>query len=112
MMTNEEFEDIVRQTIDDLPPEFKSQLDNVEVIIEDGESDPYLLGLYHGIPKTERYSYSALPDTITIFKEPILRIAADLKDAKRIIRSTVLHEIGHHFGLSDEQLRRIEKRRV
>lgn len=118
-MTNEDFEKIVRETLQSLPHEFKSQLDNVEIVIEDeprGQdffgkiSNPHtlLLGLYRGVPKTKRYSYFALPDKITIFKNPILHISRDESDAQRIIRDTVLHEIGHHFGLSDAELSRIK----
>ncbi|SRR6266568_5684262 len=105
-MTDEEFEQIVRQTIQSLPKEFLTQLDNVEIVIED-ELNPSLLGLYHGVPKTNRYSYSSLPDKITIYKMPLLRISRSDKEAKENIRSTVLHEIGHHFGLSDEELNKI-----
>ena len=108
-MTDEEFELIVRQTIQSLPKEFLSQLDNVEIVLEEHPNNPALLGLYHGIPKTERLSYSALPDKITIYKEPLLRISKDYEEAKKNIRNTVLHEIGHHFGLSDEELYRIKK---
>jgi predicted Zn-dependent protease with MMP-like domain len=120
-VTNEDFEIVVRQTIEELPEEFQSQLDNVEIVIEDildqqvGEkltsSNTVLLGLYQGVPKTKRFSYSALPDKITIFKQPILFIAKDVDHAKKIIRETVLHELGHHFGLSDADLSEIEKRK-
>ena len=109
-MSDEEFETIVRQTIQSLPKEFLSQLDNVEVVIEDEPpADLPLLGLYRGVPKTKRLSYAALPDKITIYKQPLLRYATSEEDAKEQIRTTVLHEIGHHFGLSDEELYRIKK---
>src|SRR4051812_2404117 len=109
-MTDEAFEIIVRQTIQSLPEEFLTQLDNVEIVIED--EPPHnapLLGLYHGVPKTKRFSYSALPDKITIYKEPLLSISNTEEDAEKHIRKTVLHEIGHHFGLSDEELYRVGK---
>ncbi len=116
-MKDEDFAKIVRDTIEKLPDEFKSQLDNVDIVIDDWpregdikESSHYfLLGLYRGVPKTERSSYSALPDKITIFKEPLLRISRDQDDAKKKIEDTVLHELGHHFGLSDEDLRRVKR---
>jgi predicted Zn-dependent protease with MMP-like domain len=116
-MNDQDFENIVRQTIQNLPNEFKSQLDNVSIVIEDIPSEEdlpesahyFLLGLYRGVPKTKRLSYSALPDKITIYKQPIFHIAKDEEDTKRIIRETVLHELGHHFGLSDEELRHIKK---
>lgn len=107
-MSDDEFKQIVKQTIQKLPQEFLDQLDNVEIIIDEKPLNPSLLGLYQGVPKTGRgFSYSALPDKITIFKEPLLRISANEEEAKKNIRNTVLHEIGHHFGLSDEELYKI-----
>jgi predicted Zn-dependent protease with MMP-like domain len=109
-MSNEEFEQIVKQTIQSLPEEFKSQLDNVEIVIEENPPNPRLLGLYHGVPKTGRgVYYFALPDKITIYKEPLLRFSKNEEEAKEHIRDTVLHEIGHHFGLSDEELYKSKK---
>lgn len=108
-MTDEKFEKIIRQTIQSLPEEFLSQLDNVEIVIEESPPEATLLGLYRGVPKTERFSYSALPDKITIYKEPLLRISSNLEEAEKNIKDTVLHEIGHHFGLSDTELARIKK---
>jgi len=110
-MTDEEFEQVVRQTITSLPEEFLKQLDNVEIVIEDQPANPSLLGLYRGVPKTGRgFSYSSLPDKITLYKEPLLRISRNEDEAKKHIRNTVLHEIGHHFGLSDEELYKIKNR--
>jgi len=60
-------------------------------------------------PKTERYSYSALPDKITIYRLPLLRISQTEEEAEENIKKTVLHEIGHHFGLSDEQLSHLKR---
>lgn len=109
-MSDEEFEQIVRQTIKSLPKEFLSQLDNVEVVIEDVPPPRLpLLGLYRGVPKTRRISYSALPDKITIYKMPLLQISRNEEEAKKNISETVLHEIGHHFGLSDEELYKIKR---
>jgi predicted Zn-dependent protease with MMP-like domain len=109
-MSDEEFETIVRQTIQSLPKEFLSQLDNVEVVIDDeAPPDLPLLGLYRGVPKTKRVSYSALPDKITIYKQPLLQLSRDEEETKKNIKETVLHEIGHHFGLSDEELDKIKK---
>ncbi len=109
-MTDKEFEQIVRQTIQSLPKEFLSQLDNVEIVIEDDPPPNLpLLGLYRGVPKTKRASYSSLPDKITIYKQPLLRYSKTEEDAKMQIKHTVLHEIGHHFGLSDEELDKIKQ---
>ena len=109
-MSDEAFEQFIRATIQSLPQQFLSQLDNVEIVIEEKPPDPHLLGLYHGIPKTRRgIGYFALPDKITIYKEPLLQISRNEEEAKAHIRDTVLHEIGHHFGLSDEELYKIKK---
>lgn len=117
-MTIEEVEDIVEEAVKDLPEEFSAKLDNVGFVVEAWPNDfemesikahptnTLLFGLYRGVPKTKRpWSYSALPDKITIFAGPILMISKDLEDAKERIKKTVLHEIGHHFGMSDAQLR-------
>ncbi len=109
-MTDEEFEQVIRQTIQSLPKEFLNQIDNVEIVIDDDPPNPSLLGLYRGVPKTGRgFGYFALPDKITIYKNPLLRISQTIDQAKENIRNTVLHEIGHHFGLSDEELEKIKK---
>lgn len=117
-MVTGEFKKVIKDTLEHLPEEFKSQLDNLEITVEEmpegnefeerDDDTGILLGLYTGVPKNERFSYSALPDKITIYKKPILSIAKKEADAKRIIRDTVLHELGHHFGLSDEELDKIK----
>lgn len=109
---------IVDETIRNLPQEFSSQLDNVGIVVEpwptleefesikQHPSSSLLFGLYRGIPKPKRpANYSALPDKITIYAGPILMTSQSLNDAKQRIQNTVLHELGHHFGLSDQQLR-------
>jgi len=117
-MTLDEVEEIVNETVTTLPEEFTSALDNVGLVVETWPNDQdmenikahpgsLLFGLYNGIPKPKRLSnYSALPDKITIFAGPILMISKDLEDAKERIKKTVLHEIGHHFGMSDPELRK------
>ena len=119
-MSDKDFEDIIRETIEGLPEEFKKQLDNVEIVIADEpgtdgvqigiSKHALLLGLYRGIPKTARFSCAALPDKITLYKNPILLISKNETEARKNIRKTVLHEIGHHFGLTDEVLAQIEKK--
>ncbi len=116
-----EFEQIVNETVKDLPAEFKSQLDNVDILIEIWPTEEELksilahpgttlFGLYKGIPKTKRgNNYSAvLPDKITIYAGPILSLSPSLEEAKIRIKKTVLHEIGHHFGMSEEAIRRAQ----
>ena len=99
------FEQLVADALDALPEEFQRRLENVEVVIEE-EGDPATLGLYRGIPHTERDAgYSGvLPDLITIYRRPIeSRVGSD-EELAREVRITVWHEIAHHFGISDERL--------
>ena len=113
-MQDDEFEQIVNQSLSELPQEFASQLDNVEVVIEDwpldekGRPHAGLLGLYHGVPKTARGPVPLLPDKITVYKGPLLMISHSEEEAKKNIKNTVLHELGHHFGLTDEELDRLK----
>jgi len=103
------FEELVSQALDGVPPELMDLLQNVVVLIADepptGEERD-LLGLYEGIPLTERDgTYSGvLPDHITIFRGPTLRYARDWDEAVREVRITVVHEIAHHFGIDDDRL--------
>lgn len=115
-------ENLVQETVHELPEEFKSQIDNVDIHVEIWPSfedlqsirahpGTILFGLYRGIPKTKRgLGYSAvLPDRITIFAGPIFSISKTVQQAKDTIRSTVLHEIGHFFGMSEEDIRKAER---
>jgi predicted Zn-dependent protease with MMP-like domain len=99
------FEELVGDALDALPEQFARALDNVVVVVEDG-ADPHLLGLYEGIPLTERLSdYSAaLPDKITVYRLAIGAACATEDEVVAEVRTTVMHEIGHHFGLDDDRL--------
>jgi predicted Zn-dependent protease with MMP-like domain len=99
------FEEMVSDALDTLPPELAKVMRNVVVVVEDG-TDPRLLGLYEGIPLTERTSnYSAvLPDKITIFRNAICAICDTEDDVVTEVRTTVVHEVGHHFGIDDHRL--------
>ena len=112
---NRSFEDLVVEAIDTLPDDIARQMQNVEVVVE--EEPPYeyvrrlprgmtLLGHYHGIPLTKRGVHydGALPDKISIYKGPITRMARTPERIKHQVRKTVIHEIAHHFGISDERL--------
>jgi predicted Zn-dependent protease with MMP-like domain len=114
------FEQLVDEALDGLPPEFAERLDNIEMIVADQATpeqlakvsvkDPNnLLGLYEGIPLTSRpQAYAgALPDRISIFRLPIQAMSRTDEDIKKQVRSTVMHELGHYFGMSEEQLRDI-----
>jgi predicted Zn-dependent protease with MMP-like domain len=101
----ERFEEMVSEALDTLPPELARTMRNVVVVVEDGD-DLQLLGLYEGIPLTERLSdYSAvLPDKITIYRRAICAHCHTEEDVVREVRTTVVHEVGHHFGIGDERL--------
>jgi predicted Zn-dependent protease with MMP-like domain len=100
----EEFEELVADALDGLPEGIG--FSNVVVVVEDEKSgQPHLLGLYEGIPLTERHHYSGvLPDRITVFRLPLCRHSVDLEDLVRQVRVTVVHEFGHHVGLDEGRL--------
>ena len=100
------FDDHVRAALDSLPPHLAAALENIVVVVEDEHpDDPDLFGLYEGIPLPERGDMAGeLPDRITIFRLPLENEFDDPAELEREIRITVLHELGHHFGLDEEQL--------
>ncbi len=102
----DEFEQLVADALDDLPPELAGQFRNVAVVVEDeAPDDPDLLGLYEGIPLTERESYSgALPDRITLYRIPLCLMAQDVDHLVEEIAVTVAHEFAHHVGIDDDRL--------
>jgi len=118
-----EFENLVNQGIAQIPRKFLDKLKNVAVVIEDEPSDEQikklrlrkdfsLFGLYEGVPQIKRGAYySNLPDKITIFKRPIEQYAQTPDQIKELVKNTVWHEIAHHFGFNDEQIRKIERKR-
>jgi predicted Zn-dependent protease with MMP-like domain len=99
------FEEMVGEALDTLPPDLARMMRNVVVVVEDGDN-PQLLGLYEGIPLTERLSdYSAvLPDKITIYRRAICARCRSEAEVVDEVRTTVVHEVGHHFGIGDERL--------
>jgi len=99
------FEEMVADALDTVPPALARMMRNVVVVVEDGD-EPELLGLYEGIPLTERLSdYSAvLPDRITIFRNAICAVCDTEQDVIDEVRTTVVHEVGHHFGIEDDRL--------
>jgi predicted Zn-dependent protease with MMP-like domain len=113
-MSADEFEAAVQDALDSIPEKLAQAMDNVAVFIDDdyvprpGEDpDTVLLGLYEGVPLTERDSWwdaGSLPDRITIFREPILDICGSREDVIHEVAVTVVHEIAHHFGIDDERL--------
>ncbi len=116
-MEQEEFESVVRDAIERLPERFRHAIENVAVVVkeepdptdlEDPDSDidtDELFGLYQGVPLTERGgAYSGLPDSIEIYRGPILRSFDTLSEIVAEIEDTLIHELGHHMGLSDEEM--------
>jgi predicted Zn-dependent protease with MMP-like domain len=106
-ITDARFEELVGEALDTIPDELAARIDNVAVVVRERSADPHLLGLYEGVPLTERTDYGAgavMPDRITIFRAPILAICRSEHDVVRQVRITVVHEVGHHFGLDDERL--------
>ena len=107
-MTRDRFEELVSDALDSVPTELASLMDNVVVLVEDeppdGEAE--LLGVYDGTPLTERGDWyaGALPDRITIFRLPTLRVCETEQDVVEEVEITVVHEIAHHFGIDDERL--------
>src|SRR6185369_7338522 len=121
-MPDEIFSKLVSDGVNAIPLEFREKLDNVAVVIADAPTleqlrnlpDGYtLFGLYEGIPLTKRNSgYSGfLPDKITIFKFPILSVCANEEEVKERVKKTVWHEIAHHFGMNEKEVRNAEEKR-
>jgi predicted Zn-dependent protease with MMP-like domain len=111
--TSPDFQWLIEDTLESLPPELRNRISNVEIVVED-EPPPGqpLLGLYQGVPLTRRGSnYSgALPDKITIYRGPLERLYGyDPELLSRQIRHVVLHEVAHHFGISDQRLIEIDR---
>lgn len=101
------FERLVTRALASLPEQFRSRLENVAVLIDDEppEDMPDTMGLYEGIPLIDRsLEDTLLPDQITIFKGPIERACRTEKEIEDEVRLTVLHEVGHYFGLDEAQL--------
>ena len=101
------FEALVAEALDGLPAWVRERLDNIDVVIEEGSPPgPRLLGLYEGVPLTERSDYAwALPDRITLYRREIEEEAAgDEAALRQVVAETVIHEIAHFFGITDERL--------
>jgi predicted Zn-dependent protease with MMP-like domain len=113
-----EFEEVIAEAIESLPDEFKAKLDNVDVVVEARPPRAVtgkiprgrlILGLYQGVPQKKRTSHYGLvlPDKISIFKKNIEAISSSREEIYARIRKTLLHEIGHHFSLTDTDLHRM-----
>lgn len=100
------FDDHVRAALDELPPHIAEALKNVAVVVEDENAEePDLLGLYHGVPLPDRGDMAGtLPDRISIYRIPLEESFPDPDELRSEIRITVLHELGHYFGLDEDRL--------
>ncbi len=106
-MSPERFEELVGDALDLIPPGLAQAIDNVVILVQERHPDePDLLGLYEGIALTDRdTTYAgALPDTITIFRDPLLSMCDTDDDVVEEVAITVIHEIAHHFGIDDDRL--------
>lgn len=109
-----EFESAVDDAVAQIPPDLAASIDNVAIVVEERyvpgpDEDPHLvlLGLYRGVPLTERTEWSgigSLPDKISIYRQPILDICHSRQEVVEQILITVIHEVAHHFGIDDETL--------
>jgi predicted Zn-dependent protease with MMP-like domain len=110
-------EEVLEEVLQDLAGDLGAKLDNVEISIEDWPTNEVLrelgvpaggtlLGLYRGVPQTDRsvFQMSAFPDRIILYQGPLELEASNPKKLRKIVRHTILHEIAHHFGISDERL--------
>ena len=109
------FEDLVVEALDSLPEDIATRLENVEIVVEDEPPDEFLetlaaeetlFGHYHGVPITERDGNYAgvLPDKISIYRGPIVRHHQSTALMRDAVRTTLIHEIGHHFGIEEDRL--------
>jgi len=106
-VTEEEFEELVADALDEIPDEIAALIQNVVVLVEDDApaDDPTLLGLYDGVALVDRIAnHTGLPDRIFIFRGPLLDMCEDLEDLAEEVRITVVHEVAHHFGIEDDRL--------
>jgi len=102
------FEQLVADALDSIPTELGDKMANVAVMVEDQGDTDNILGLYQGVPLTKRGSYAgAFPDRITIYQDSICRRCQTEEQVAVAVRETIIHEVGHHFGISDERLREL-----
>ena len=120
-ISREQFERLVHKALSNIPPDIRLSIQNVDIVVDNVasmnqiagtgiENEMELLGLYEGIPLTERYGYDmVLPDKITLFQKPIEAICDNQEQITEEISKTLIHEIAHHFGLDDNHLDQLER---
>lgn len=120
-LSDKEFRELAKAAFKELPDEFKDKLDNLSIVIEDYPPDETrrsfgsggLLGLYHGVPLRRRgiFYSNVLPDRIILYKKNIEAVCRNIDELKDKIADVLFHEIGHHFGLSEAELKKISESR-
>ena len=102
-----EFERLVAAALDEMPPQLMGLMDNVAVVVADRHPTEDLLGLYEGVPLTERGDYGGMvmPDVVTLYRLPLCEFARSEDELVEEVMVTVVHEIAHHFGIDDDKLR-------
>ncbi len=115
-MTREEFNKLVAEALDSLPAEFRRRIENVAVLVEDrpeqepptepGQRKRLLLGIFHGVPRTERSSFALPygPNRIVLYQKNIEAVCRNDDEVRQQVRRTVIHEFGHYFGMTEKQL--------
>jgi predicted Zn-dependent protease with MMP-like domain len=118
-MKREEFAKVVEEALDSLPKEFRGRIHNVAILVEDFPPDqPHqdpsrprrlLMGIFHGVPATQKsvFDLSMGPSHIVLYQKNIESVCADEGEVRHQIRQTLLHELGHYFGMTEEQLREV-----
>jgi predicted Zn-dependent protease with MMP-like domain len=116
-MKREDFVKVVAEALDSLPREFRSRIHNVAILVEDfppnqlpaqaRQPRPLLLGIFHGVPATQKsvFGLSMGPDHIVLYQKNIEAICSSEAEVRHQIRQTLMHELGHYFGMTEEQLR-------
>jgi predicted Zn-dependent protease with MMP-like domain len=116
-MKREDFINVAEETLDSLPQEFRSRIQNVAILVEDfppnqssprpGQQRRLVLGIFHGVPATKRsvFNLPAGPDHIVLYQENIEAVCSSEAEVRHQIRQTLIHELGHYFGMTEEQLR-------
>jgi len=105
----EQFEELVTSALDGIPADLRASMENVAVVVDDLSPPGPLLGLYEGVPLTKRGNYysASMPDRITIYMATICGSCKTTQEVVELVRKTVLHEIGHHFGIDDRRLKEL-----
>lgn len=106
-VTQEEFEAMINDALDAIPDEFAKHMTNMVVLARDfNDDDPTLLGLFEGVPLTEQHSNHTgfLPDAVFVYKNALEAMCSDSDELREEVRITVLHEVGHYFGLEEHEL--------